>query len=173
MHSAVICISKTPCSNAGMQTLPHANFAWRSLFRAGLLTQAVYVCRAFPNRFSGILRPTRPLQRRVRAGFSPGFPLSRPPSGGTWNLFILFFDIITPSPRLSIFTMRFARWYFLPIDPCRSSDSGLARWPRLPKSLQWHMQPTRPLQRRVRAGFSPGFPLSRPPLGGTWNLFIL
>ena len=72
-------------------------FAWRSLFRAGLLTQAVYVCRAFPNRFSGILRPTRPLQRRVRAGFSPGFPLSRPPSGGTWNLFILFFDIITPS----------------------------------------------------------------------------
>ena len=29
-------------------------FAWRSLFRAGLLTQAVYVCRAFPNRFSGI-----------------------------------------------------------------------------------------------------------------------
>ena len=65
-------------------------FAWRSLFRAGLLTQAVYVCRAFPNRFSGILRPTRPLQRRVRAGFSPGFPLSRPPSDGTWNMFILF-----------------------------------------------------------------------------------
>ena len=64
-------------------------FAWRSLFRAGLLTQAVYVCRAFPNRFSGILRPTRPLQRRVRAGFSPGFPLSRPPSDGTWNMFIL------------------------------------------------------------------------------------
>lgn len=73
-------------------------FAWRSLFRAGLLTQASCAGRAFPNRFSGILRPTRPLQRRVRAGFSPGFPLSRPPSDGTWNLFILFFDIITPSP---------------------------------------------------------------------------
>ena len=57
--------------------------------------------------------------------------------------------------------------------PCRSSDSGLVRRPRLPKSLQWHMQPTRPLQRRVRAGFSPGFPLSRPPSDGTWNMFIL
>lgn len=57
--------------------------------------------------------------------------------------------------------------------PCRSSDSGLVRRLRLPKSLQWHMQPARPLQRRVRAGFSPVFPLSRPPSGGTWNPFIL
>ena len=29
-------------------------FAWRSLFRAGLLTQASCAGRAFPNRFSGI-----------------------------------------------------------------------------------------------------------------------
>ena len=97
MHSAVICISKTPCSNAGMQTLPHANFAWRSPFRAGLLTQASCAGCAFPKSLQWHMQPTRPLQRRVRAGISPVFPLSRPPSGGTWNLFILFLDIITPS----------------------------------------------------------------------------
>lgn len=72
-------------------------FAWRSPFRAGLLTQASCAGCAFPKSLQWHMQPTRPLQRRVRAGISPVFPLSRPPSGGTWNLFILFFDIITPS----------------------------------------------------------------------------
>ena len=57
--------------------------------------------------------------------------------------------------------------------PCRSSGSGRICRPRLPKSLQWHFAAGQPLQRRVRAGFSPVFPLSSPFLGGTWNMFIL
>ena len=89
-------------------------FAWRSLFRAGLLTQAVYVCRAFPNRFSGRLvlysgasvrgfHPASLLAAQLRAehGTCLFFSLTLSPHPSFVNLYHAFWVLVIFTNRKS------------------------------------------------------------------------